>query len=412
MLALQIQLEVLTPLFLGGANGAAEVRPASFRGALRHWYRTIDSDFHKHEAHFFGGVAKKQGQSPFLLRVSGDNRFIPMQWPDAEALKIFDVGTGIETKNGVKYLGYVFDLPGNEHRNAIPPGVKLHATCTIPRPDRLTQNGWQALLSAWWLLGHVGSLGTRARRGFGSLALCDWQLTGLVPPGWQRDFDALPLLVKEKDVEAWARGARQTRSTMGDWFSTDFSECLPPHFGPKSRAVLLRNGHAFRGSLPWGRPLQDAGLRLQRFRSAHEPDRGRARDHVRWLNNPQSGEPLSDSAPERAAFGLPLTFRFINIDKRSPREKQFELQPAGSDERGRKRQRFPSPLWIRVVRVADAHHALLTRLDGALPGAADGIQAEPGAGGQPLVAHDGQILDDFLAQAQFSGVPIDLGGKK
>ena len=39
MKRLQLTLEAVTPLFLGGAQQEAELRPASIRGALRYWLR-------------------------------------------------------------------------------------------------------------------------------------------------------------------------------------------------------------------------------------------------------------------------------------------------------------------------------------------------------------------------------------
>ncbi len=417
MFTLRIQLEVLTPLFLGGASGGAEVRAASFRGALRHWYRTVDPEFPQREAAVFGGVAKHQGQSPFLLRVREEKPFRPMTWPGREDLKRFNVGRGVKTKNGVNYLGYVFSLPGNEHRTAVPPRVKINAECAFPRGIRATaQHGgpravWQGLLASWWLLGHIGSLGTRARRGFGSLALLDWSVDGAVPADWRHDLEDLPLLAHADSLHAWAREAEQARKKMRAWFPANPAVVQPAWFGPRSRAVLLRTGYPLKANLDWARPMQDAGLKLQNFRAGLEPDRSRARDHVRFLNEWPGGEPLAGKAPERTAFGLPLTFRFLKVDDVKPPKKQFELQPAGQDARGRQQQRFPSPLWIRVVRVGAQHHALLTRLDGTLPGERGGIRASPGGGGQAMDAHDGTILDRFLDSIRATRVVINLRGE-
>jgi CRISPR-associated protein Cmr1 len=40
-LKLTVTLETVTPLFLGGAEQQPELRPASFRGALRFWLRAL-----------------------------------------------------------------------------------------------------------------------------------------------------------------------------------------------------------------------------------------------------------------------------------------------------------------------------------------------------------------------------------
>ena len=43
MQKLTVTLEAVTPLFLGGADprGSPELRPASFRGVLRFWWRAL-----------------------------------------------------------------------------------------------------------------------------------------------------------------------------------------------------------------------------------------------------------------------------------------------------------------------------------------------------------------------------------
>lgn len=38
---LQVTLETVTPLFLGGADGSPELRPPAFRGVMRYWYRAM-----------------------------------------------------------------------------------------------------------------------------------------------------------------------------------------------------------------------------------------------------------------------------------------------------------------------------------------------------------------------------------
>lgn len=62
------KLEFITPAFLCGANqGRAELRPASFRGALRWWFRVLGGT-REEELSVFGGVAGSATASKIVVR--------------------------------------------------------------------------------------------------------------------------------------------------------------------------------------------------------------------------------------------------------------------------------------------------------------------------------------------------------
>ena len=374
---LTVEFRVSTPLYLGGADPARpEIRSASIKGALRHWYRAVDPGFGKEggEASLFGGVGKQQGQSPVLLATDWQETPKTLH-VTRNQLKCFDQGKGKETKNGVAYLGYTFLLAGNTDRRAIRPGSTFRLICRIPRLKRM-EKAWvdgrqqdtqhvPALLSAIWLLGHVGSLGSRARRGFGSLELCSWEWEGEGQESAREQMERLPLLRERRSAEEWLKGFAAAVAQMDQWFG--WSKQRPgthPCLGPALRVVILPAGRpaANQSSYPWAMPLQAVGLEMQRFRSGKEPDRGNVRDHL-------FGEDRStvlQVAPERAAFGLPLTFRFSRPGQRT---KEIEFSPAGHyDVQGKPASRFPSSLWIRATRIGGNLHGMITRLDGEFPG--------------------------------------------
>lgn len=410
---LHLSLRVLTPLFLGGADQRAEARAPSFKGALRAWYRAIDPAFAAREQRLFGGVGPGAGQSPFLLRVScADGK--PYRW-DGRAMQQFQQGSGPTARNGVAYLGYVLGLRGNEERDAIAPGEKIEVSCVIPRPERLGVDGRRALLASWWLLLHLGSLGTRARRGFGSLKLESWEVEGLLErPRWQPDLDGLPLLHQQSSPTTWGEGLARVMRTLRGWFPATGVPFGPhAHLGPRARTVLLKTPHRERDPLAWARPLQDAGLLMQDLRVGYEPDRARVRDHLLWANR-MDGRPLAGAAPDRAAFGLPLAFRFQPVRGRRLQPGQIVFTPAGADHRRQPQQRHPSPIWIRVVECGGARHALITRMDGDLPGQPDGVVGDVGGRvrGSVLSPPGDRILGELLRRAATQGVEIALGGMR
>jgi len=82
---LTFELEFITPAFIGGANQQAELRPASFVGLLRWWWRALKGEckiekLREEEVKIFGGIAKNPRKeeikmaSPVYLRVEGDVR--------------------------------------------------------------------------------------------------------------------------------------------------------------------------------------------------------------------------------------------------------------------------------------------------------------------------------------------------
>jgi CRISPR type III-B/RAMP module RAMP protein Cmr1 len=382
---LRVKLCFLTPAFLAGADqaGPPELRIPSLRGALRHWLRAIDPAW-SHREHLLFGDTRRQGA--VLIQAEPMVAPHPIVW-DAHRRSIdrtFQVGRGKDAKNGVKYLGYTLSLGGNERRQAWPAGTVFSLrftlpdrTVLLPRKDRdapaggaglnLSTNDVQALLGAIWALGNLGALGTRARRGFGSLELGQWSWGPGVPVDWEQARAALPLVdatvpTLDQALERLERG----RTVLRDWLGTPQGDV--PHLGERARLAVLpaATDRNVPRELVWATPLQAAGLRLQEFRSGREPDRSAAREHVRWMAK-RGGRPLALS-PQRIAFGLPLTFRFLANPARDVPERWFELNPDRREpHNGKPAQRWPSPLRIKAIQTRQGKAALLVRMDGLLP---------------------------------------------
>jgi CRISPR type III-B/RAMP module RAMP protein Cmr1 len=158
-------------MFIAGADpsGTPELRAASFKGALRFWWRALswsrlDCDLmllRKEEAQLFG--SSDAGQTAVRLRLAADGHAIGATAANWSA-------TGWEN-----YTGYGLK---DASREPIEPGsvvqVKLTATGrdTLSRPD---------LAVALKVLGLCGGLGARSRNAWGSLTLlslggvCEWE---------------------------------------------------------------------------------------------------------------------------------------------------------------------------------------------------------------------------------------------
>jgi CRISPR-associated protein Cmr1 len=151
---IRLQVETVTPLFLGGSNprGDPELRASSFRGALRFWLRALlggvlgdrPDEIFRQESEVFGST---DHASPVVVhtRANGDlkhNEYNPLPHkPDKEVRFRFK-------------------------------GFKPNQRFEI----RLFSRDQQALeqaKKALWLLCYLGGLGRRSRRGFGSLQITE-----------------------------------------------------------------------------------------------------------------------------------------------------------------------------------------------------------------------------------------------
>ncbi|MDA3877359.1 MAG: type III-B CRISPR module RAMP protein Cmr1 [Halothiobacillus sp.] len=172
---------IVTPMFIGDANQKASgISPASVKGALRFWWRALNwsrirakeqSDtvalqhLHSEESELFGSSADKGVAARFTLRVN------------AEAI---NVNHGTDWPNGLNdpsgYLGLGLWESGSVAKGNLQPHreyikedqlfeVELLASAAL-NPAAIQQ--LRDALTAWGLF---GGLGSRARRGFGSVAI-------------------------------------------------------------------------------------------------------------------------------------------------------------------------------------------------------------------------------------------------
>src|SRR5690606_40204475 len=83
---------------------------------------------------------------------------------------------------------------------------------------------WRRLIAAIWLLGHVGGLGYRSRRGFGSVALKAWRVDNPLQKGGtteeiQQVIRQLPIADGAGSVHEWLnqfeRGVRTLKGGDG-----------------------------------------------------------------------------------------------------------------------------------------------------------------------------------------------------
>jgi len=166
----EFSVEVLTPMFLGGANGDAELRAAPLKNAIRYWWRITQGGLlHEKmlakEQQLFGGVTGKATRSLVDVIVTGSVK-------TGNKNKMASIGKKINPevkKKNVPLSAYLgmgpVDFNGIYTKTRILPGEKFALSVFFPKESR------NNLIGALSLFAEFGSLGARSRNGWGSFSL-------------------------------------------------------------------------------------------------------------------------------------------------------------------------------------------------------------------------------------------------
>ena len=325
---------IVTPMFLGGADREAErIRGSSFKGALAFWWRAFHfgrfvsqaggngddknigqalAGMRNREQALFGSSDK--GQGVFLLRI------VPTRLNIAAEGEIL---AGQEV--GMRYLGYGAMVAfgpraGSLERSCIREGQEFTVELLF-RPDAADRDMGEIAM-ALKLLGLLGGLGGRVRRGFGSLALQslegagqDWQapadrkayegelkrLFGGDHAGLRQSGRNWPLSAFAQEIgRNWPLSAFAQES--GIWIGQPKPEKSGQNKGGQNKgkgaggkgagfAMLDSLGRAFVRYRGWGHKGKFGNLSvMQQFREDHD-----------WFKKGSNDVDI----PYRTAFGLP-----------------------------------------------------------------------------------------------------------
>jgi len=339
---IELELYALTPIYKGGSTTEQvdEGRPfrvPSIRGVLRYWWRATSTlasveQLRAREEAIFGGV---HGQRPIASAVS-------------VAVLAQKSTLGPRPGNKSYAFGVTGKEPEGEARNR-QVHMSVKGRLRIEWHDNDAGKEVQRALKAWLLFGGIGG---RSRRGAGSI----WWSEGLDRPATVDDY-----------VAAW-RGLIPQRSTR-PWLTL-------------AKSVLLVGPATKSADAAWTEGLD--GMRdVRASRDVRKPFvRVRGADLFEWkqqdyLKFGQEGQFQSG----RAALGLPIRFQGTKGD--------YFLNPDGKN-------RYPSPVHLKVVQLGSSFHPVMLVLRGPMPGKISAVRT--GGGTTPgTVAESG--LDRFLELA-------------
>ncbi|MDI6754189.1 MAG: type III-B CRISPR module RAMP protein Cmr1 [Thermodesulfobacteriota bacterium] len=379
-------LEVATPLFLAGADQSdAELRAPTFKNLMRWWYRAAEESLTGEEKFLFGGI--DQG-AKFRLRLK-PGKITPVRY----------VKESFSSFQGLQYLGFSLDasVKGQWRQRAyIEPSQDSESDSNFQIQFSfspfLKDEHKKSILASFWLFLWLGGIGSRSRRGFGSLRAVKadpWKQGGL-----QFEFKGgirdLPDFIKTN------------LSVAKEWiFQNAIGGTAPAKHTTLDKKSLI---YVWKNTFDhWQKSLNKAGEMLMNFRRKRPPDYTQVKA---YLQNPS----CSPTCVERASFGLPIQFyytsvqrekmtQFIKIElqkKKDPnpddeakriakfnREPEIinallEKYPADKEIRdkvkgwmrqarqlstamvsGEKHERRASPLFIKVIKIKEKRYALM-----------------------------------------------------
>ena len=172
----EFEVEVITPLFLGGADSRkAELRAPSIKGALRFWWRALyGSDDLKEmkarESEIFGSTDKKSG---FNVKVSGIKKVQPVLADLPRGPKVLTKSKGRTFPISIiEYLSYgLYKWDPSKRKNVykrehFPSGTTFKLILRT-----VNKSSSHEILNSLYALANYGGLGSCSRNGFGSLRI-------------------------------------------------------------------------------------------------------------------------------------------------------------------------------------------------------------------------------------------------
>lgn len=191
----EFEVEIVTPLFLGGADPKkAELRAPSIKGALRFWWRALYGsddlqDMKKREAKIFGSTTEKANFSIQLKDIENIRPVLinlPQGLKDPTKIKGKTFPISI-----VEYLAYgLCEYNKAQKKNVytkehVPSGTKFKIVFSIKNHSFREQ-----ILDSLKMLVNYGGLGSHSRNGFGSINI-DGLTNSLNLQGEPKSFSSL-----------------------------------------------------------------------------------------------------------------------------------------------------------------------------------------------------------------------------
>lgn len=340
MPSITFDLETVTPLFMAGVNQQeAELRPPAFRGALRYWFRAIAASITTFDE------VKKWENKVFGNNDAGGTVIIRIQAQKAVSTSILS-----QNDNNLPGLVYLFFSTyrdnRREARGCFPPGDRFKI---ILQTRPLVKDDLDCLklaVGAMWMLVNLGGIGSRSNRGGGNLKV--------KKEPENTSIQKLQFIINATDINQLsseiATGIQTIKQIYTDVLkSENYTPTLPTQFdtlNSSTASVYLWQSQDSEDNDYWDHILDSFGNCYKNFRLRYQnATQDDYKEIKEWL---RSGGKSSVTTVKRAAFGLPIIFRFTSLSG-----KQASVVATG------KINRSSSPLHIRVLQMPNQQCAIL-----------------------------------------------------
>ena len=315
MQTITFECEVITPMFLAGADGiVSELRAPSIKGALRFWWRAMNGhlsldNMKKEEGEIFGSTSQR---SKVIIRANMNEKE-EGQLQKSDAL------------SGRDYLMYSVFPPMNTKEAFLTGKFEVH----------LCSNDVSMLKNCaycFWLLSNFGGLGTRSRRGSGKFVIINY--TG-IDLGFSFNSNSNDLTQFTEYLGNGIQTIKKHFNVVENNNTTDF-----PCFKNCNIYVLST------GKSKSENALNDIGNEYMNFRRRRMPDYQSVKDFIQFGNQPNT--------IEKSVFGLPIGYRYRS------------LQGKGATIEAKSTSRSASSLFIEVVKVGTQFYPLIINFNSKL----------------------------------------------
>jgi CRISPR-associated protein Cmr1 len=329
MQSITFECEVITPMFLAGADGITpELRPPSIKGALRFWWRALNGHLPLHELkeredEIFGGT---DGRSKVILNVNySDPNMNNENVPKFNYIKNYKLN-----KKGIQYFNVVFYHHSKE-REGIAAGVKFSLTLKSKNKVDLIE-----VANIFWIMSVLGGLGTRCRRGNGAFGI-----NKILRKSKDILYADLSFYYKNKKNEFVKGNITSLRKLI----SLEVVKA-PTLFSSLNNAQIFysssANGKSFK---TWDEALSDIAWKMMTIRDTE----------TRKSIDNNFEKFTQEDLDKKAAFGLPfgiLNGGMVNLyTKKGGKEKIEEARRA-------------SPIYITINKVGKNYYWIVTFLQG------------------------------------------------
>ncbi len=366
--------KIITPMFIGDAEQKATwISPMSFKGALRFWWRALawgrirsqpeyNSDelalkrLHHEEALLFGSSAdnpnkkddknspKTYGRGAIKIQVIADE----LKTSDKQLKgKVHDK---LKHYTASKYLGYgVINYHGELERDCINEGKTFKVKVIVDNSSEI-----ENLKDALILMGLLGGLGSKARKGYGSINLVKLEGKGI---NWQspKDFDDYQGMLKTlvevpKDMKK-IKTLPPFSAFSDETLIVKLFEKTCPYkvLGVYGKAMIEYRSWGQRGKIAKfdenGIQQKEYDEEKKKMRNSFVKSQKSFKDDHDWSKDTGS---YPNFHPERVVFGLPHNYG------KNP--------TVGRDLPNNKEGRRASPLFFHVQEIEGKYYGIATLL--------------------------------------------------